>query len=146
MYSSRQGNPPCCTAALPVGRGQRGNNAAYLLGSSPLSNEPLCETGSFSHHSNPCCRPQSALSLSFLFSQPCPQVPSSHCGFSLSTCLTSLVVLVDCSFNSLVVRVPHSLIFWHFWLFMDFRLVVIVLLVVRGSEVFLPMPPSWREL
>ena len=59
--------------------------------------------------------------------------------------LTSLVVLVDCFFNSLVVGVPCSLIFWHFWLFIDFRLVVILLLVVRGSEGFLPIPPSWLE-
>ena len=41
--------------------------------------------------------------------------------------LTSLVVLVDFFFNSLVVGVPCSLIFWHFWLFIDFRLVVIPL-------------------
>ena len=60
--------------------------------------------------------------------------------------LTSLVVLVDFFFNSLVVGVPHSLIFWCFWLFIDFRLVVILLLVVRGSEGFPPTPPSWPEL
>ena len=65
----------------------------------------------------------------------------------LSVCsLTGLVVLADYFFNSLVVRVPCSLIFWHFWLFIDFRLVVILLLVVQGSEGFLPTPPSWLEL
>ena len=57
--------------------------------------------------------------------------------------LTDLVVLFDYFFNSVVVGVPCSFIFWHFWLFIDFRLVVILLLVVRGSEGFLPMPPSW---
>ena len=59
---------------------------------------------------------------------------------------TSLVGLADCFFNSLVVGVPCSLIFWHFWLFIDFRLVVILLLVVQGREGFLPTPPSWLEL
>ena len=61
-------------------------------------------------------------------------------------CLTSLVVLFDYFFNSVVVKVPCSLIFWQFWLFIDFRLVVILLLVVGGREGFLPMPPSWPEL
>ena len=61
-------------------------------------------------------------------------------------CLTGLVVLVDFFFNSLIVGVPCCLIFWCFWLFIDFRLVVILLLVVRGNEGFLPMPPSWPGL
>ena len=58
---------------------------------------------------------------------------------------TSLVGLVDCFFNSFIVRVPRRLILWHFWLFIDFRLVVILLLVVWGSEGFLPTAPSWSE-
>ena len=128
-----------------MGEGQRRNNAAPLLGSSPLSKEPLSETRSFSHGSNRQS-PQSTLSLSFPFSQPYPHSPP-HCQeFSLSTHLVGLVGLVDCFFNSLVVGVSHSLIFWHFWLFIDFRLVVILLLVVRGSKGFLPTPPSWLEL
>ena len=52
----------------------------------------------------------------------------------------------DFFYNSLVVRVPCSLIFWHSWLFIDFRLVVILLLGVQGSEGFVPTPPSWLEL
>ena len=60
--------------------------------------------------------------------------------------LTGQVGLVNCFFNSLVVRVPRSLIFGHFWLFIDFRLVATLLLVVRGSEGFLLTPPSWLEL
>ena len=142
------------------GRGQRGNSAARLLISSPLSNksEPSCETGSFSHLGN-CHSPQLPLSLSFPLSQPLlpslpphcsqPRPSARHQGFSELAlevhCLTSLVVLVDFFFNSLVVKVPCRLIFWHFWLFIDFRLVVILLLVVRGSEGFLPTPPSWLE-
>ena len=138
------------------GRGQRGNNAAHLLISSTLSNRLSCETGSFSHHN--CHSPQSILSLSFPVSQ---SLQHSHClhgllphseiflsqpAWSLVHCLTGLVVLVDFFFNSLVVRVPCSLIFRCFWLFSDFRLVVILLLVVRGSEGVLPMPPSWPEV
>ena len=46
----------------------------------------------------------------------------------------------------MVVGVPCSLIFWHFWLFIDFRLVVILLLVVQGSEGFLPTPTPWQKL
>ena len=49
----------------------------------------------------------------------------------------------ECFFNSLVVRVPHN--FWHSWLFIVFKF-VIVLLVVQGSEAFVPMPPSWPEI
>ena len=59
---------------------------------------------------------------------------------------TSLVVLFDFFFNSLVVRAPCSLIFWHFWLFIDFGLVVILLLVVQGSSGFLPTPLSWPDV
>ena len=69
-----------------------------------------------------------------------------HLGHISLSWLTSVVVLVDFFFNSLVVGVPCSVIFWHFWLFIDFRLVVILLLVVRGSEGFLPTPPSWPDL
>ena len=68
------------------------------------------------------------LSLSFAFSQPCPHSP-------LPLVLTGLVVLVDFFFNSLVVGVPWSLIFWRFW-FIDFRLVVILPLVVREAKGF----------
>ena len=46
-------------------------------------------------------------------------------------------------FNSLVVRLPYSLMFCQFWLFLVFKFVVVLLWVVRGGTVFLPMPPSW---
>ena len=49
-------------------------------------------------------------------------------------------------FNSLVVGLLYSSIFWQFWFLLFFKLVVILLLVVEGSEVYLPMPPSWPEL
>ena len=49
-------------------------------------------------------------------------------------------------FNSLAVRLPYSSIFWQFSLAFVFKLVVTLLLVVRGGETYLPMPPSWPEL
>ena len=36
-----------------------------------------------------------------------------------------------------------QMLFWQFWLFFVFKLVVFLLLVVRGSEAFLPIPPFW---
>ena len=61
-------------------------------------------------------------------------------------CLTSLVVLVDFFFNSWLSKFHAVWFFWSFWLFIDFRLVVILLLVVRRSEGSLPTSPSWPEL
>ena len=48
-------------------------------------------------------------------------------------------------FNSLVVGLLYSSIFWQLWLSFVFKFVV-VLLVVRGGTVYLPMPPSWPEV
>ena len=48
-------------------------------------------------------------------------------------------------FNSLVVRLPYSSIFWQFWLFFVFKFVVFLHLVVQEGEVYLPMPPSWLK-
>ena len=79
----------------------------------------------------------------------CQPPPRPH---DLPPCLTSSpsqlpappTSLDECFiFNSLVVRLPCSFIFWQFWLFFLFKLSVILLLVVQGSEAFLPMPPSW---
>ena len=96
--------------------------------------------------------------LSHSASLPCLHSPQPHhessqpalprlCG-PTPCCMTSLpsstppTGLGKCFFNPLVVRVLCSLIFWHFWLFIVFRLVVI-LLVVQGSKAFLPTSPSW---
>ena len=57
------------------------------------------------------------------------------------------VSLDECFFfNSLVVRLPYSSIFWQFWLFFVFKFVVVLLLVVQGGKVYLPTPPSWPEV
>ena len=49
-------------------------------------------------------------------------------------------------FNSLVVRLLYSSIFWQFWLFFVFKFVVVLVLVVQGGRVYLPTPPSWPEI
>ena len=82
---------------------------------------------------------------------------SCHLALSASQCLaTGLLCLAahlcpsyqfGCFFfNSLVVRLPYSSIFCQFWLFLIFKFVVVLLLVVRGGTVCLPMPPSWPEV
>ena len=55
--------------------------------------------------------------------------------------------LDECSFfNSLVVELPYSLIFWQSGYLFVFICAVVFLLVVRGGKVYLPMPPSWLEV
>ena len=49
-------------------------------------------------------------------------------------------------FNSLVVRLLYSSVFWQFCLVFVFKLVVVLLLVVRGSKTYLPIPPFWPEV
>ena len=51
----------------------------------------------------------------------------------------------ECIFNCLVVGLPYSSIIWQFWLLFVFKLVVILLFVVQGSEAYLPTLPSWLE-
>ena len=48
-------------------------------------------------------------------------------------------------FNSLVVVLPYSSIFWQFWLFFVFKFVV-VLLFVWGNKVYLPTCPFWTKV
>ena len=111
----------------------------------PLSNEHSCETGSFSCLHNPySILPLEVPSLHFQMSQPlltcgvcCLIRQAAH--LSPPTCLN------ECFFKSLAVGVPCSLLFWQFLLFIVFKLVVILLLVVRWSEVFLPTLPFWLK-
>ena len=141
------------------GRSQRGNSAACLLFSSTLSNELLCENGSFSY---PCNHGSPQPPLSPLKSAPPEQAAELSSAPSLapevhqyaavfltrpaqSTTLWVWLFWLIFFFNSLVVRVSCSLIFWRFWLFINFRLVVIFLLVVQESEGSLSTPPSWPE-
>ena len=145
----------CC----PVGKAPDREQCSSPACPSTLSDGLLCETGNFS-----CCI-HSEYQFPLKSAQPTQPVSARQAAQSprpsnwpwlfsegLQACvvwhLTILVVVIDFFFffNSLVVRVPFSLIFWCFWLFIDFRLVVILLLVVQGSERFLPTPPSWPEL
>ena len=48
-------------------------------------------------------------------------------------------------FNSSVVGLLYSLIFWQFWLFFKFKFVVFLLLVVRGGKAYLPMQNLKKE-
>ena len=64
----------------------------------------------------------------------------------LSASAAFLCSLGECFFNSSVVGLPWSLNIWQFCLFFVFKFVVVLLLVVWGSEVFLPMSPPWLEL
>ena len=123
------GQPSLLLCSFACGVVQEGTMQLTCWALAPLSNKFLCETGRFSYRGNPCRSPQSALSLSFPFSQPRPRGLLLCCGFSLTACLpgldpTSLVGLIDCFFISLVVGVTCSLIFWQFWLFIVFRLVL----------------------
>ena len=91
---TRTGQPsllPC--SAVCGGRAREGTMQLTCLALASFSNELSYGTGSFSHCSNPCCSPQSALSISILFSKPHPHSPPPCQGFSLSSYLTGLVVL-----------------------------------------------------
>ena len=133
------------------GRGQRENSAAGLLLSNALFKGLSCETGSFSYCHNHCS-PQPPLSplKSVPPAQPAElgsQPPRS--GSPLLFWVGPLPYWSGGSgwfFNFFVGRVPCNLIFWRFWLFINFRLVIILLLVVRGNEGSLPTPPPWLEL
>ena len=63
-----------------------------------------------------------------------PQVPILVPPASLDECFF---------FKLLVIRLPYSSIFWKFWLFFVSKLIVDLLLFVRGSRVYLPTPSSW---
>ena len=116
----------------------------------PFSDKLSCETGSFFQRRNP----HNILQLEVLRLQfPIRPSPPGLCG--LPPChwssppgrpsLPPPTGLFECFFNFLVVGFLCSLIFWHFWLFIVFKLVVILVFVVQGSEAFLPTPPSWQE-
>ena len=142
------------------GKGQRGKGVPHLLVSSALFNG-LSDSPVRLWGSPTTATPAVAHShLLVPLSQPLPHSPPSWAASPTPNVRMSLWFFwvgppgplpywFDCTvffFISLVAGVPCSLIFWHFWLFIDFRLVVVLLLVVPGSEGFLPMPPSWLEL
>ena len=82
------------------------------------------------------------VNVDLLVCQPLPCPVSSPPWLPVSA---PLISLDECFFNSLVVGLLYSSISQQFWLFFIFKLVIILLLVVQGSEVYLPSPPSWLE-
>ena len=77
----------------------------------------------------------------------CPVRQPPPCRDSSLPVSTPPTGLDECFFfNSLVVGLPYSSIFCQFWLFFDFKFVVVLLWVVQGGTVYLPMPPSWPEV
>ena len=137
-----------------------------------LSNQLSCEAGSFSHHCDThrffsvrvfealfphagtlgctfCLAPHLFLLVYLPTNVGPPGLPAAALSCVLSTLLpisTPPTGLDECFlFDSLVVGLPYSLIFWQLWLFFVFKLVVVLLLVVRGGTVCLPTPPSWPE-
>ena len=112
-----------------------------------LSHSPVVPPSLYAHkcgttHSGSHCLTRST--SHHLTAQVLPCHKSALPWLPVSTAPTSLD---DCFFfNSLVVGLPYSLIFWQFWLFFVFKFVVVFLLVVWGSKVCLPMPPSWLEV
>ena len=129
-----------------------------------LSNELSCEVGS-----SACCfKPyrffQSEVLMLYspcwnpgLYDLSCSQLfllvyPHANVGLPALPATALLPIsapptsLDECFFfNSLVVRLPYSLIFWQFWLFFIFKFVVVLLLVVQGGKVYLPMPRFGRK-
>ena len=118
----------------------RWNPGLHGLSHSPVVSPSLCThkcetTQSTSlHFAFPVCQ------LPHLPGSPAATLPmSSPLWLPVFTPPTSLD---ECFFNSLVARLPYSLIFWQFWLFFVF----ILLLIVQESEAYLPVPPSCLEL
>ena len=107
-----------------------------------LCRSPVISPSLFTHKSGTSQSTSHCSTCPSLRAAALPQVLSAH--LPVSTPATSPH---ECFFfNSLFVRLPCSLVFWQFWLFFIFKLVVILLLVVRGSKAYLPTPPSCLEL
>ena len=125
------------------------------------SNGLSCETGSFSCHLNPhrILQPKILrlrfpvlepwVARSVLFPGVPLRLPTCECGTARSVTLPRVLSarmpvsapptsLDECFFfNSLVVGLLYSLVFWQSWLFFVFKLVAVLLLVVRGSKEYL---------
>ena len=91
-----------------------------------------CETAQYTN----CC-------LEYQVCQPLLCLISSLPWLPISTPPTSHD---ECFFfNSLVVGLPYSSIFWQFWVFF-FLIGCFLLLIGQGGETYLSMPPSWPNV
>ena len=90
----------------------------------------VCGTAQFTNHH--LAFPVHDLALSHILSSRatrlCPSYQSGWIFLFLLGCWASILMIS-----------------WQLWLFIVFKLVVILVLIVGGSEAFLPMPPSWLE-
>ena len=73
--------------------------------------------------------------------------PATNLPWVLSTPAAPPASLDECFFfNSLVVGLLYSAIFWLFWLLFVFKFVVVLLLAVWRGRVYLPTPPSMPQV
>ena len=139
----------------------------YVLDAVGLYNEPSCEAGSFFRRLNrhrffqsfcgfipPRWSPglhslsRSLLAPPSLFTHKCGTDHPTSCLLAHPSCPSLPLLPVWMNVSSLTPWLSdfHSLIFLQFWLFFALKFVVVLLLVVPGSKVYLPMPPSWPEV
>ena len=107
-----------------------------------LSHSPVVPPGIFARECGTARSASHHLAHQVLQLPPClksclPQLPISAPPTGLDECFF---------FNSLVVGLSCSLIFWQFWLFFGFKFVVVLVLVVQGGTVYRPTPPSWLNV
>ena len=133
-----------------------------------LSNKLSCEAGSFSCCCNPhrflqlevfeaffsfagtwgctvCLTPQFFLPVYLHANVGPPGLPAANLPGVLSAA-AHLCPSYQFFFNSFIVGLSYSSIFWQFWSFFVFKFIVVLLLVVQGGKVYLPTPPSWLEV
>ena len=136
-------------------------NSPVSLGVSPVSSTPTGFIsqrfwGFISLHWNPglCDLSSSLVVPPSLSACKCATTPSTSCPLTHRGPLAATLLpisapptsLDECFFfNSLVVRLPYSSIFWQFWLFCVSKFLVL-LLVVQGGKVYLTSPPSYLEV
>ena len=163
-YLPGQDNPLPCIMVLYVGKGSEREQWWFLSSHPtfkrlPVSPATATPTGFYSPRFwgfiFPTLEPWAAWSVSLpscsswfictwmwehLVHQPLPCHASSRPQLPVSAPPTSLDEYFF--FNSFIVRLPYSLIFWQFWLFFFFNWLLPFFLVVQGSKMHLPTVPS----
>ena len=110
-----------------------------------LSHSPVVPPGLSKCICATCTLSPHPLSMPAAISPAC-SITMPHVLSGLAAVSTPPTSVDECFFfNSLVVELSYSLIFWQFWLLFVFKFAVLVL-VMQGSREYLPMPPSWPEV